>query len=155
MLTRLFQPALIWLGIFGFLIQSLCAGFPAGHSLCIGCEHGGWTICTPDSIEAPSKCCEGDDDPPKPSADHSTPVFQGKDECGCIDVPLATGLGVTISSPRVDPPDFRVFTLAVVLALEPTSLIVEPQCGGIWPRAGPPDPPRQLAPSSRCTVLVL
>lgn len=153
---RLFHLALVWLGVFGFLVQTLCAGFPAGHTLCIGCEHGGWTICAPANVEAPSRCCDGDDDhddalPP----DHSLPTFQGKNECGCIDVPLIGGLCVTMPSPRIDASDFNVFRLATALALDPTSLIVVPTCEGTWPGAGPRDPPRLLMPSSRCTVLVL
>ncbi len=154
MLKRPLYIALVLLGALGFLLQSLCMGIPAGHSLCIGCNHGGWTVNAPCEQGGGPNCCEGDDEPE--SADNSgRPMAHSERQCGCIDVPLISGTAVTASAPRSDVTDTQVFKAAVVVAILPPTMTVLSQFTAVRPRAGPSLPPRLLTPQSRRTVLVL
>lgn len=143
------------LGILGFLLQTFAKGAGAGQALCVGCETSWWTVRLPCDAANGIDCCEVEEETGDASAFRvNQPSAHGQNECGCIDVPLHGHATVAVATARIDPagepathPPAPVLGLSRSLDV-PTTIMS-------WARAGPRSSPRQLAPRSRCTVLVI
>lgn len=159
-MLRLLQTSLVLLAVAGFLFQSVWAGVPDGHRLCIGCERDGewgWTISEP-CVPGVPECCEQEHDL-DPVEVGPAPMTHGANECGCIDVPLGGVRAIAVSgSIRSDLSVSECFngTLPApgVLTADGVFASHYPTC---WISAAPlwwaGTPPRLLTPLFRWTVL--
>lgn len=149
--TRILFSALCLVSL---LIQSLGGGIGMGGVICIGCDRGGWAISfsadhgnVTDSCG--NTCCDKDE------ADRSTTqtAVHGEERCGCVDVPLGSGVPIVSTELRVNS-SHAVIGVFVAGVIPSATALLECQTE-IWCRAGPKHPPRLLSPSSRRTVLVI
>jgi len=162
MVTRFFHFLLVLLASVGFLFQSMWAGMPSGHGLCLGCERDGgwgWTISEP-CEPAVRDCCEEDHEAAE-SRSASVPPSHGSNDCGCVDVPMSGSVATAVVGPvRADRSAAECFKGAPAKQWMPAgdalSLARHP---ARWARAGPMwmagTPPRLLAPMARMTVLTV
>jgi len=162
MVTRFFHFLLVLLASLGFLFQSIWAGVPNGHGLCLGCERDGgwgWTISEP-CVPGVRDCCEEDHEADE-SRLASGPIAHSSDECGCVDVPLNGSIAAAVAGPvRADLSVAECFKGAPTEQWMPAGdalgLAHYPTC---WARAGPMwmdgTPPRLLTPMARMTVLTV
>jgi hypothetical protein len=162
MVTRYTHFLLVLLAGVGFLFQSMWAGVPSGHGLCLGCDNNGgwgWTISKP-CVPGVRDCCDEDHD-----ADEiqraSGPAAHGSNECGCVDVPLNGSVATAVSGPaRADLSIAECFKNASTVQWVPAGDgLNETHYPPCWARAGPMwitgTPPRMLTPMARMTVLTV
>jgi hypothetical protein len=133
----------------GFLLQSVAAGMPAGHSLCIGCKQGGWRIAEPCAADSRPDCC-AERAPRAAQAPATLPLLEPERSCGCFDVPLVTGVSATATAACTD----LVLVLAKLCVPAAASDLENAPATAVAP-GGLRSPPALAAPLSRHTVLLV